>query len=199
MRRFLKWVGCAWLAASAVACAGVNREVALRDEHPVGASAGQGGGAELDTGEWAWAKESRTSERARRELYWQVSEELGLDDQDSAVHHRARRAKAGGAVGGSGMAGQERRGCTEVLAANEPAAMVSGTLDFAQDGLLTVNVPGQGPMKLRTDDSTCAVQSRHALSPESLLEGGEVRVAYVLEDGLPTARVIRAEPLQALR
>jgi hypothetical protein len=198
MRRFVKWVGCAWLAASAVACAGANREVPLLDEHPVSASAGQGGGAEIDTGDWAWVNETRKSEHARRELYWQVSEELGLDGQDSAVHHRARLRK-GSAVGGSGMAGQERRGCTEVLAAGEPAAVVSGTLDFAQDGLLTVNVPGQGAMKLRTDASTCAVQSRHALSPESLLEGSEVRIAYVLEEGLPTARVIRAEPLRFTR
>lgn len=198
MKRFMKWVGCAWLAASAVACAGANKEVPLLDEHPVSASAGQGGAAEIDTGEWAWANETRQSERARRELYWQVSDELGLDDQDSAVHHRARRLKGSG-VGGSGMAGQERRGCAEVLAAGEPAAVVSGTLDFAQDGLLTVNVPGQGAMKLRTDDSTCAVQSRHAVSPESLLEGSEVRVAYSRESGLPTARVIRAEPLRSTR
>ena len=32
----------------------------------------------------------------------------------------------------------------------------------AQDGLLTVNVPGKGPMKQRADTSTCSVQARHA-------------------------------------
>lgn len=198
MTRYAKWVGCAWLVASVGACAGANRQVPLLDEHPVSASAGQGGGAEIDTGEWAWMNETLESEHARRELYWQVSEELGLNEQDSAVHHRAR-LKKGSAMGGSGRAGGERRGCTEVLAAGEPAAVVSGTLDFAQDGLLTVNVPGKGAMKLRTDASTCAVQSRHALSPESLLEGSEVRVAYGLEEGLPTVRVIRAEPLRFTR
>lgn len=198
MKRYAKWVGCAWLAASAVACAGANREVPLLDEHPVSASAGQGGGAEIDTGEWIWMNEARRSAQARHELYEQVSEDLGLDERDSAVHRRAPGLKGRG-VGGSGMAGGERRSCAEVLAAGEPAALVSGTLDFAQDGLLTVNVPGQGPMKLRTDASTCAVQARHALSPESLQEGGEVRVSYVLEDGLPTARVIRAEPLRFTR
>ena len=102
-------------------------------------------------------------------------------------------------VGGGGRAGGERRSCAEILAADEPAAVVSGTLDFAQDGLLTVNVPGQGPMKLRADASTCAVQSRHALSAESLLEGSEVRVSYVMVQGLPTALVVRAEPLRFIR
>jgi hypothetical protein len=97
-------------------------------------------------------------------------------------------------VGGSGRAGGERRSCAEVLAADEPATVVSGTLDYAQDGVVTVNVPGKGPVRLRADESTCAVQARHALLLESLFEGTEVSVSYVTEGGLPTARVVRAEP-----
>ena len=197
MMRYAMWVGCAWLAASAVACAGANREVPLIEEHPVSASSGQGGGAEINTGEWAWVNETRKTEQARRELYGHVSQELGLEHRAAAV--RGAPGWTGDAAGGGGRAGGERRGCAEVLAANEPAAVVSGTLDFAQDGLLTVNVPGKGPMKLRTDESTCAVQARHVLSPESLLEGAEVRVSYVMEKGLPTARVVRAEPLRYTR
>lgn len=199
MMRYAKWVGCAWLAASAVACAGANKEVALLDEHPVSASSGQGGGAEIDTGVWAWMEEARRSEPARRELYGQVIDELRLDHRDSSVLRPAARTQLESGMGGGGTAGGERRGCAEVLAADEPAAVVSGTLDYAQDGLVTVNVPGQGPMKLRTDASTCAVQARHALSPASLLVGTEVRVSYVMEQGLPTALVVRAEPLRSLR
>jgi len=197
MMRYAKWVGCAWLAASAMACAGANKEVPLLDEHPVSASSGQGGGAEIDTGEWAWGNETRKTERVRHELYGQVAQELGLEYRDTTA--RGAPAWRGDAAGGGGRAGGERRDCAEVLAANEPAAVVSGTLDFAQDGLLTVNVPGQGAMKLRTDPSTCAIQARRALAPESLLEGAEVRVSYVMEDGLPTARVVRAEPLRYTR
>jgi hypothetical protein len=102
--------------------------------------------------------------------------------------------QAGEAVGGGGQAGGERRSCAEVLAADEPATVVSGTLDYAQDGVVTVNVPGKGPVKLHADESTCAVQARQALLLESLLEGTEVSVSYVMEGGLPTARVVRAEP-----
>jgi hypothetical protein len=65
--------------------------------------------------------------------------------------------------------------------------------------VLTVNVPGQGPVKLRMDEGTCAVQARRALLTESLLEGPEVRVSYVMEDGLPTARLVRAEPQRYLK
>jgi hypothetical protein len=197
MKRYAMWVGCAWLAASVVACAGADRQVRQLDPHPVGASSGQGGGAEIDTGEWAWLNETYQSEQARRELYGRVTRELGLEQPSVSV--RGAPAGMGGAAGGGGRAGGERRGCAEVLAANEPAVVLSGTLDFAQDGLLTVNVPGMGPMKLRTGEGTCAVQARRVLSPESLLEGVEVRVSYVMEQGLPTARVVRAEPLRFLR
>ncbi len=137
--RYAKLLGWAWLGVSLVACGAVNRDVQLTDEHPVGASSGEGGGAEINTGEWA------------------------------------------------------------TLPASEPATVVSGTLEFAQDGVLTVGVPGKGPLKLRMDESTRAVQARRAISPESLLEGTEVRVSYVMEDGLPTARMVRAEPQRYTR
>jgi hypothetical protein len=190
--RYAMLVGCAWLGASLVACGGVGRQVQLRDEHPVGASAGAGGGAEIDTGEWATLARTPRSEQARRRLYEQVAEELGLE-QASALS-RGEPLRAGEAVGGGGRVGGERWSCAEVLAAHEPAIVVSGTLDYAQDGVLTVNVPGKGPVKLRADESTCAVQARRALLLESLFEGTEVSVSYVMEGGLPTARVVRAEP-----
>jgi hypothetical protein len=197
MMRYAKQEGSVGLAASLVACGGVTREVQLLDEHPVGSSAGGGGGAEIDTGEWAAMARTPRSEEDRRELYVQVAEELGLAREDAT----ALRAPVwpGEAVGGGGWAGGEQRSCAEVLVANEPAAVVSGTLDYAQDGLLTVNVPGEGPVKLRADESTCAVQARRELRLDSLLEGTEVSVSYVMEGGLPTARVVRAEPLRSLK
>jgi hypothetical protein len=193
MMRFAMWVGCAWLGASVLACAGLNREVALPEEHPVGGSAGAGGAAEIDTGRWARVTGAPEMRRERHRLYEQVAQELGLDE--GSASERDARDWTGQAMGGGGRAGGERLGCAEVLAANESVAVLSGTLDFAGDGLLTVNVPGKGPLKLRTDESTCAVQARQARSSESLLEGTEVRVAYGVEDGLPTARVVRAEPI----
>ena len=72
--------------------------------------------------------------------------------------------------------------------------MVSGTLDYAVDGVVSINVPGKGPMKLRADESTCAVQAQHERDASSLHVGTETQVAYVMENGLPTARVVRAEP-----
>lgn len=192
MMRYAILVGWAWLGASLVACGGLNREVQLLDEHPVGASSGAGGGAEINTGEWATPATTPRAEQTRSQLYEQVAKELGLE-QASAIT-RGEPLRAGAAVGGGGRAGEERRSCAEVLAANEPATMVSGTLDYAQDGVVTVNVPGQGPVKLRADENTCAVQARRALLLESLLVGTEVSVSYVMEGGLPTARVVRAEP-----
>jgi len=190
--RYAMLMGWVWLGASVVACGGVNREVQLLDEHPVGASSGSGGGAEIDTGEWATPVRASRSEQAQLHLYEQVAKELNLDQASATA--RGEPVQAGEAVGGGGLAGGERRDCAEVLAADEPAAVVSGTLDYAQDGVVTVNVPGKGPVKLRADGSTCAVQARRALRLESLLEGTEVSVSYVMEGGLPTARVVRAEP-----
>jgi hypothetical protein len=190
--RYAMLVGWVWLGASVVACGGVNREVQLLDEHPVGASSGSGGGAEIDTGEWATLARTPQSQRARHHLYEQVAMELGLEQASATA--REGVVQAGEAVGGGGRAGGERWSCAEVLAADEPATVVSGTLDYAQDGVVTVNVPGKGPVKLRADESTCAVQARQALRLESLLAGTEASVSYVMEDGLPTARVVRAEP-----
>jgi hypothetical protein len=190
--RYAMLVGCAWLGASLVACAGVNREVQLLDEHPVGASAGAGGGAEIDTGEWATLARTPRSEQARHQLYEQVAEELGLEEASIAT--RREPVWTGEAVGGGGRAGSAWWSCAEVLAANEPVTVISGTLDYAQDGVVTVNVPGRGPVKLRAVESTCAVQARRAHLLESLLVGTEVSVSYVMEGGLPTARVVRAEP-----
>jgi hypothetical protein len=195
--RYAMLVGWVWLGASLVACGGVSREVQLLDEHPVGASSGVGGGEEIDTGEWAELARTPRSEQARRQLYQQVAEELGLEQ--GTLSTRQTPIRPGDAVGGGGRAGGERQSCAEVLAANEPATVVSGTLDYAQDGLLTVSVAGNGPVKLRMNESTCAVQARRALLPQSLLEGTEVRVSYVMEEGLPTARVVLAEPQLSLR
>ncbi len=195
--RYAIRVGWVLLGASLVACAGVSREVQLLDEHPVGASAGEGGGAAIDTGEWASLARTPKLEQARRQLYRQVAEELGLEH--GPLSAREVPDWTDEAVGGGGWASGEWLSCAEVLVADEPATVVSGTLDYAQDGLVTVNVPGKGPVKLRVDEGTCAVQARRALLTESLLEGPEVRVSYVMEDGLPTARLVRAEPQRYLK
>jgi hypothetical protein len=167
------------------------------DEPPTAASAGAGGAAGVDTGEWVHTISGRQTAHAQHKLYGQVARELGLEE-----HPRPARASSsweGQAVGGGAMAGGEHRGCAETLAANERAILVSGTLSFASGDVLTLIVPGQGPMKLSADASTCAVQAGREQSIESLSEGTEVRAAYVLEGGAPTARVVRAEPQRSLR
>src|SRR4051812_15198671 len=190
--RYAMLLGWVWLGASVVACGGGNREAQLLDERPVGASSGAGGGAEINTGEWATPAKTPRSQQEQRQLYAEVAKELRLEQAIATA--RGAPVRAGEAVGGSGQAGGERRDCAEVLAADEPASVVSGTLAYAQDGVVTVNVPGKGPVKLRADESTCAVQARRAHRLESLFAGTEVSVSYVMEGGLPTARVVRAEP-----
>lgn len=195
--RYAMWAGCVLLGASVVGCGGVRAEAPLVQENPVAVSAGEGGGQEIDTGPWATLVHSPKVERQRRQLYEQVSKDLGLERQSASA--RAPQGWRGQAVGGSGSAGRETRTCAEVLAANEPAAVVTGTLEYAVAGVLSVNVPGKGPMKLASDESTCAVQGHHERGTSSLLVGTETQVAYVLENGLPTARVVRAEPERYVR
>lgn len=195
--RYAMLLGCVWLGASAVGCAGARAQAPLTEENPVVVSAGAGGGQEINTGPWAALVHSPKVEQERRQLYEQVSTELGLAPPSASA--RAPWSLRGQAVGGSGGAGYAPRGCAQVLAANEPAAVVTGTLEYAVDGVLSVNVPGQGPMKLRADESTCAVQAHHERTPPSLHAGTETQVAYVMVNGLPTARVVRAEPERYLR
>ncbi len=166
------------------------------DAPPTGASAGAGGAANVDTGQWAHPGDEHQDPRAQRELYQQVAKELGLEARMAPA--RGQGAWEGQAVGGGARAGGEQRGCAETLAANEQATLVSGVLSFASGNVLTITVPGQGPMKLLADESTCAVQLGREQSIESLSEGTEVHATYVLEDGQPTARVVRAEPLRSL-
>ncbi len=191
--RYAMWAGCAWLGLSVLGCGSTRARAPLLDEKPVAVSAGEGGGAEIDTGQWATTVYTPQVQRERRQLYGQVARQLGLEWHPSM---RGPRAESGPGLGGSGQAGSERRSCAEILAANEPAAMISGTLDFALDGVLTIRPVGEPPMKLRSDASTCAVQGRKMRLPQSLLVGTEVRASYVMEDGLPTARVVLVEPVR---
>jgi hypothetical protein len=126
-----------------------------------------------------------------------VAKELGLEA--SLAPARGPSRWEGQGVGGGAQAGGEHRGCAETLAAHERATLVSGTLSFASGDVLTINVPGQGPVKLSANESTCAVQTGREQSIESLSEGTEVRAAYVLEAGQPTVRVLHAEPQRFLR
>jgi hypothetical protein len=164
---------------------------------PTAASAGAGGAADVDTGKWAHSGQGRQGARAQHKLYQQVAQELGLEQCLAPARGHSRWEGQG--VGGGGRAGIEPQGCAETLAANERATLVSGTLSFASGDVLTITVPGQGPVKLHADESTCAVQTGRQQSIESLSEGTEVRAAYVLEEGQPTARVVRAEPQRFLR
>lgn len=193
--RYAMLAGWVWLGAGLVACAGVGQEVTRLDAHPVASSVSGGGGAEIDTGEWAEPLATPEEEQARRRLYEQVAGELGLEEPRPLTGWGLYGWEEA-AVGGGGQAGGEQRSCAEVLAAGEPASVLSGTLAYAQDGLLTLTVPGQGPVKLRADERTCAVQAGQALLLESLQEGTEATVSFVMEEGLPTARVVRAAPVR---
>jgi hypothetical protein len=192
--RYAMWLGCLWLGASMAGCATMSRDTPLLDEKPVGASSGNGGGAIIDTGRWATVERTQRTAHEQRHLYAQVEKELGLDE--ARVTADGMQLDSGEAVGGGGRAGGERRSCAEVLATDEPASVVSGRLDFAMDGVLTVNVPGRGPVKLRADESTCAVQAGQLRPYEALQVGTDAQVSYVMENGLPTARIVRAEPLR---
>jgi hypothetical protein len=189
--RYAMRVGCLCLGVSVLGCGSTRAAAPSDEERPVGASASEGGGAEIDTGQWAPLAGTRRSDAERRRLYEQVATDLGLERRAAPVTRRLEPD----AVGGSGRAG-ERRTCAEVLAADEPAAVVSGTLSYARQGVLTLEVPGREPLKLRADASTCAVQAHRAIALDSLLVGTETQVAYVVEEGLPTARLVRAQPVR---
>lgn len=189
-------VGGLWLGLGAVACGHSRAQQAPVGEEPgaasVGASAGGGGGATVDTGqEPASLGEVGTNGREQLALYEQVARELGVERR--SADPRPTRLEGEG-VGGAGAAGGEQRACAQTLTAREPTTVVTGVLGFTSEGLVTVEVPGRGTVQLLTDAGTCAVRAGRALSPESLAEGTEARVAYVEEGGGATARVIRAEP-----
>lgn len=191
--RYAIWLGCLWLGASVAGCAAMQQpQTPLPDEKPVGASSGTGGGAIIDTGRWATVERTPKTEHERSHLYAQVEKDLGLDKLRAAPG--GIELGSGEGVGGGGWAGSERRSCAEVLATDEPASVVTGTLAFSMDGIMTINVPNQEPVKLRADESTCAVQG-HRLRPyQALSVGTETKVSFVMENGLPTARVVRAAP-----
>ncbi|MDY7231277.1 hypothetical protein [Hyalangium rubrum] len=190
MRRWIL-AGALALGMSAVAGEGKRGEcpVPAADDATVGVSAGAGGAADVEPGPWAHVDKSPQPGDVRQRLYGQVSHELGLDRDRSGAPLRR-----GEALGGGGKAGGEEYACAEALSSQEHVTLVSGTLSFASGNVLSIDVPGQGPMKLLADEGTCAVQARRVRSIESLQEGTEVRASYVLKDGASVARVVRAEP-----
>lgn len=194
MRHWMR-VGCMVLSASAVACASqLARSPAptgADEAAPVAVSAGGGGGATVDTGHFPSGDTVAEPAGAKHELYEQVARELNFK--------RARPRGLDEGVGGSGVAAEEKHLCAHALDSPEQVTVVSGIINFRSNGLVVVDVPGKGPVKLRTDDVTCSVQAGKALPPEALSEGTEARVAYVEGEGEPTARVIRAEPMRFLR
>ncbi len=189
-------VGCLVLSASTVACGSQlvrSPSPVQADEVPdVALSSGGGGAATVDTGEFPSDVEGEKSARAQRELYDTVAHELGVS--------RGASADMAEGTGGSGRSAEDKRLCTEALNAHERVTLVSGIINFRSNDLVVVDVRGKGPVKLRTDEVTCAVQAGKAIAPASLSEGTEARVAYVEQaDGGATARVIRAEPLRFQR
>jgi hypothetical protein len=197
MGRWMR-MGCTVLGLGVMACGSQMARApvpmgAAQETPPATASSGGGGAATVDTGTFPGeAVAAEEPAGAKRELYTQVAHELGIS------RSRAPRLEGEG-LGGSGSAGEEKHLCAAALDASEPVTVVSGVLNFTSNGLVTVEVPGKGAVKLLTDDVTCAVQARKAMAPESLSEGTEVRVAYVEGPGEPTARVIRAEPMRPIR
>lgn len=195
MRHWMR-VGCMVLSASAMACASqLARSPAptsADEDAPVAVSVGGGGGATVDTGQFP-SEENIVAEPAgaKHELYEQVARELNIKRE------KPRSLDEG--VGGAGVSEEEKHLCANALNSPEQVTVVSGIINFRSNGLVVVDVPGKGPVKLRTDDVTCTVQAGKALPPEALSEGTEARVAYVEDAGEPTARVIRAEPMRFLR
>jgi hypothetical protein len=189
------WIrmGCVVLGVSAAACAGQQARTSLDmgDAPAVAASSGGGGAATVDTGRFPTRADVDEAAGAKRALYTQVARELKI------TNHVAPHPDEG--VGGSGISAEEKHLCAEALDSGEPVTVVSGIIGFRSSGLVVVDVPGKGAVKLHTDDVTCSVQAGRALPPEALSEGTEARVAYVEDAGGPVARVIRAEPMRPQR
>ncbi|OJH37004.1 hypothetical protein [Cystobacter ferrugineus] len=194
MRHWMR-VGCMVLSASAMACANqLARSPAptsADEEAPVAVSVGGGGGATVDTGQFPSEDTVAEPAGAKHELYEQVARELNFKRESP------KRLDEG--AGGAGVSEEEKHVCANALNSPEQVTVVSGIINYRSSGLVVIDVPGKGPVKLRTDDVTCTVQAGKALPPEALSEGTEARVAYVEDAGEPTARVIRAEPMRFLR
>lgn len=188
-----RWV----LAGLLLLGTGAVAQEPLGNEPAAAASAGAGGAADVDLGEWAHVGDARQGPQPQRQLYQRVAKELGLKQHTPFMSRPGEWE--GQAVGGGGTVGTGASGCAETLAAGELVTLVSGTLSFASGQVLTVTVPGKGPVSLRANASTCAVQTGREQSLESLTEGTEVRVAFVLEQGQPVARLVHAEPQRPLR
>jgi len=194
MRRWMR-VGCVVLSASAVACGSQMVRAPAptgADEVPdVATSSGGGGAATVDTGRFPSEEEGDAGAGAKHALYAQVARELKVK--------RGQPMGPDEGVGGSGLSAEEKRVCTEALNSRERVTVVSGVISFRSTGLVVLDVRGKGPVKLRTNEMTCGVQAGKALSPESMSEGTEARVAYVEDAEGATARVIRAEPMRPIR
>lgn len=187
-------VGCVVWGMSAAACAGqgARAPLTLQETPVVAASSGGGGAATVDTGRFPTEADTDMAAGAKRELYTQVARDLKLKQH-------THPSGPGAGMGGSGIMAEEKHLCSDALDSREPVTVVSGIISFRTSGLVVVDVPGRGPVKLRTDGVTCSVQASRALPPEALSEGTEARVAYVEDAGVAVARVIRAEPMRPQR
>ena len=194
MRHWMR-VGCMVLSASAMACASQwarsPAPTSADEAAPVAVSVGGGGGATVDTGQFPSEDTVTEPAGAKHDLYEQVARELNFKREGPKSLDEG--------TGGSGVSAEEKHLCANALNSPEQVTVVSGIINFRSNGLVVVDVPGKGPVKLRTNDVTCTVQAGKALPPEALSEGTEARVAYVEDAGEPTARVIRAEPMRFLR
>ncbi|MDC0711648.1 hypothetical protein POL68_24480 [Stigmatella sp. ncwal1] len=198
MRRWIQ-LGCTVLGMGAMACgsqmARAPAPTGPEEAPPVAASSGGGGAATVDTGQFPSEGEAWEPSGEKRRFYGQVARELKLSLSKPTWLEEG--------MGGAGTVGGEKHLCVDALQDREPVTVVSGILTFTSNGLVTVDVPGRGPVKLLTANVTCSVQAGKAMAPESLSEGTEVRVAYVEgsreASAEPTARVIRAEPMRPTR
>ncbi len=149
--------------------------------------------ATVEPGETPQMGEVQKLESERRELYEDVAEDVGVE-----AGPEERRAQVPGgepAVGGSGPAGQEAwRGCGVTVEEDANAQVVAGELTRSARDSLTIEVASGEELRLFTDPSTCVLQAGRPIPPESLREGTSVRASYVIEGGVPTARLIRTQP-----
>jgi hypothetical protein len=85
-------------------------------------------------------------------------------------------------------------GCDLQGSSPAPAYPIDGKLTGVRDGLVTLKDTAGREVALKTSQSTCVLVGARESSTTGIEQGADVRAYYTVEEGVRTARILRAEP-----
>jgi hypothetical protein len=119
------------------------------------------------------------TEQRQREVYEALAEEAGLGEPG--------KGPPGASPGPGG-------GCTETIESRASVEVAEGVVHSRSAREVIITRPGEAPIELAADRSTCILFGTYELSFDQLRPGLHVRAAYTLEQGEPVARAIQVVP-----